>query len=321
MNQTLAGVSGRLDDLHAMWRIRALEEKIRDMRLSGAIVGSVHLANGQESVAVATCGELRAVDAVYATYRGHGWALARGVPARGIIAELLGRSTGVNGGRGGSAHFSAPEFGFHGENSIVGAGAPIAVGAALAARYDGSGRIAVTVFGDGAMNQGAVSEAMNFAAAFRLGVVFICENNRYSELTPINDMVANPDLSQRATALGIPAVRIDGNDLAQVRTAVKLSLEAAISGRGPSFIEAHTQRIVGHYIGDAEQYRPAGELEADAQVEPIARLRRELASAGATEAQLDRCEQRAREEMDTAAAAALADPLVAPETAGEHLYA
>jgi TPP-dependent pyruvate/acetoin dehydrogenase alpha subunit len=316
-----ARINEGLDDLHAMWRIRALEEKIRDLRLSEDIVGSVHLAIGQESIAVGACSQLRERDALYATYRGHGWAVARGVPPREIFGELLGRTSGVNGGRGGSAHFSAPQHGFHGENSIVGAGAPIATGAALAGKFDGSGRVAVTVFGDGAMNQGAVAEAMNFAAACKIGVIFLCENNRYSELTPINDMVANPDLSQRATALGIPAVRIDGNDLAQVRTAVKLSLEAAISGRGPSFIEAHTQRIVGHYIGDAEQYRPAGELEADADVEPIARLRRELASVGATEAQLDRCVQRAREEMDTAAAAALSDPLVAPETAGEHLYA
>jgi TPP-dependent pyruvate/acetoin dehydrogenase alpha subunit len=310
-----------LEDLTAMWRIRALEEKIRDLRVSEDIVGSVHLAIGQESIAVAACSQLRERDALYATYRGHGWAVARGVPPREIFGELMGRTSGVNGGRGGSAHFSAPQHGFHGENSIVGAGAPIAAGAALAGKFDGSGRVAVAVFGDGAMNQGAVAEAMNFAAALKLGVIFICENNRYSELTPINDMVANPDLSQRATALGIPAVRIDGNDLAQVRTAVKLSLEAAISGRGPSFIEAHTQRIVGHYIGDAEQYRPAGELEADALLEPIARLRRELASAGASGAQLDRCEQRARDEMDAAAAAALSDPLVAPETAGEHLYA
>lgn len=310
-----------LEDLTAMWRIRALEEKIRDLRVSEDVVGSVHLAIGQESIAVAACSQLRERDALYATYRGHGWAVARGVPPREIFGELMGRTSGVNGGRGGSAYFSAPQHGFHGENSIVGAGAPIAAGAALAGKFDGSGRVAVAVFGDGAMNQGAVAEAMNFAAALKLGVIFICENNRYSELTPINDMVANPDLSQRATALGIPAVRIDGNDLAQVRTAVKLSLEAAISGRGPSFIEAHTQRIVGHYIGDAEQYRPAGELEADAKLEPIARLRRELASAGATDAQLDRCEQRARDEMDSAAAAALTDPLVAPETAGDYLYA
>lgn len=321
MSTPKADINARLDDLHAMWRIRALEDKIRDLRLSGVIVGSVHLANGQESIAVATCSELRPHDALYATYRGHGWAVARGVPPRNIIAELLGRTTGVNGGRGGSAYFSAPEYGFNGENSIVGAGAPIAVGAALAARYDGSGRVAVTVFGDGAMNQGAVSEAMNFAAAFQLGVVFVCENNRYSELTPINDMVANPDLSQRATALGLPAVRVDGNDLNQVRTAVRLSVAAAAAGRGPSFIEAHTQRIVGHYIGDAEQYRPAGELEADLLIEPIARLARELAGAGVSAHSIDACEQRARAEIERAAAQALADPLVDAATAKEHLYA
>lgn len=311
----------KLDDLHALWRIRALEEKIRDLRLEGAIVGSVHLSNGQESVAVGACSQLRSHDAVYATYRGHGWAVARGVPPREIFAELLGRATGVNAGRGGSAHFSAPQHGFHGENSIVGAGAPIAVGAALAGRHDGSGRIALTVFGDGAMNQGAVAEAMNFAAAFSLGVVFVCENNRYSELTPIDDMVAQPDLSQRATALGIPAVRIDGNDLAQVRTATRLAVESAAAGRGPSFIEAHTQRIVGHYIGDAEQYRPAGELERDLQLEPVARLGRELLAGGATPEAIARCEQRARAEMDAAAAAALADPVTDPATAKDHLYA
>lgn len=321
MNEALVNVNERLDELHAMWRIRALEEKIRDLRLAEVIVGSVHLAIGQESIAVATCRELRPQDALYATYRGHGWALARGVPPRNMIAELLGRTTGVNGGRGGSAYFSAPEYGFYGENSIVGAGAPVAVGAALAARYDGSGRVAVTVFGDGAMNQGAVTEAMNFAAAFGLGVVFICENNRYSELTPINDMVANPDLSQRATALGIPAVRIDGNDLQQVRTAVRLSVASAAAGRGPSFIEAHTQRIVGHYIGDAEQYRPDGELEADLVIEPIARLTRELHAQGIATSTVEACELRARAEMERAATLAQADPLVDPSTAREHLYA
>lgn len=321
MTDPMDSPQARLDDLYQMWRIRALEEKIRDLRLAGDIVGSVHLANGQESVAVAACSQLRPQDALYATYRGHGWAVARGVPLRNIFAELLGRTTGVNGGRGGSAYFSAPEFGFHGENSIVGAGAPIAAGAALAAKYDGSGRIAMTVFGDGAMNQGAVSEAMNFAAALGLGVVFVCENNRYSELTPIDDMVANPDLSARATAFGIPAVRVDGNDLNQVRTAVRLSVAAAAAGRGPSFIEAHTQRIVGHYIGDAEHYRPVGELEADLLLEPIARLTRELTASGLDARVVDRSERLARDDVDRAAAQALADPLADPSTAKEHLYA
>lgn len=314
-------VDAALADLAAMWRIRALEETVHRLRLDNEIVGSVHLCNGQEAVAVGACDALRPQDALFATYRGHGWAMARGVPAPAILAELLGRATGVNGGRGGSAYFSAPEYGFHGENSIVGAGAPIAVGAALAARYDGSGRVALTVFGDGAINQGAVAEAMNLASALRLPVVFVCENNRYSELTPINDMVANPDLSARATALHIPAVRVDGNDPAQVRVAVGMAVSSAAAGRGPSFVEAHTQRIVGHYIGDAQQYRPAGELDADAEREPIARLTAALSASGVEPARLDRVETHARQHIAEAEAAALAAPPADVTTVREHLYA
>ncbi|MBU2669859.1 thiamine pyrophosphate-dependent dehydrogenase E1 component subunit alpha [Actinoplanes bogorensis] len=305
MNQQLA-------DLHQMWRIRILEETILQLRLAGDVVGSVHLENGQEAVAVGACRMLRRPDAVFSTYRGHGWALARGVPPEKILAELLYRQTGVNGGRGGSAHFSAPEYGFYGENSIVGAGAPIAVGAALAARFDGSGRVALTVFGDGAMNQGGVTEAMNLAAALDLPVVFVCENNKYSELTPINDMVRNPDLSARAHALGIPAVRLDGNDPAQVAAAVGLAITTAEHGRGPTFIEAFTRRITGHYIGDAQTYRPAGELEADEKDEPLARLRHLPG--------FDEAERRARAEIAAATERALAAPLTDPSTAREHLY-
>ena len=305
MNQQLA-------DLMSMWRIRVLEETILQLRLDGDVVGSVHLENGQEAVAVGACRMLRHQDAVFSTYRGHGWALARGVPPEKILAELLYRQSGVNGGRGGSAHFSAPEYGFYGENSIVGAGAPIAVGAALAAKFDGSGRVALTVFGDGAMNQGGVTEAMNLAAAMDLPVVFVCENNKYSELTPINDMVRNPDLSARAHALGIPAVRLDGNDPAQVAAAVGLAVTTAEHGRGPTFIEAFTRRITGHYIGDAQNYRPAGELEADQKDEPLVRLAH---LAGFHEA-----ERRARAEIAAAVERALAAPLTDPSTAREHLY-
>lgn len=314
------GQTRQLIDLQAMWRIRALEEQIAQWRLDGAVVGSVHLSNGQEAIAVGACRMLRPQDAVFATYRGHGWALARGVPARGILAELLYRRTGVNGGRGGSAHFSAPEYGFFGENSIVGAGVPLATGAALAARFDGSGRVALAVFGDGAINQGGVTEAMNLAATMNLPVVFVCENNKYSELTPIDDMVRNPDLSARARALGIPAVRVDGNDAAQVATAVELAVTGAGHGLGPTFVEAATRRIVGHYIGDAQKYRPAGELEVDERDEPIARLQRALRNDGVPAATVEAAERHARAEIAVAADRALADPVTDPSTAGEHLY-
>jgi pyruvate dehydrogenase E1 component alpha subunit len=262
----------KLRDLRDVWRIRLLEEKVKDLRLAGDVVGSVHLAIGQEAGPVGACSVLEEKDALFATYRGHGWALARGVPPAAILAELLGRATGVNGGRAGSAYFSAPEHGFHGENSIVGAGAPLAVGAALAGKHDGSHRVAMVVFGDGAMNQGAVHESMNFASAFDLPVVFVCENNEYSELTPIRDMVRSDVLAERARAYGMIGERIDGNDPAVVRDRVGDAIEIAREGGGPTLLELMTQRLVGHYIGDMEQYRQPGEMERLAEQEPAARL-------------------------------------------------
>lgn len=311
----------RLADLLAMWRIRAFEEKVRDLRVEGSIVGSVHLCIGQEAIPVGACDALEPEDALFATYRGHGWAIARGVPVEPLFAELMGRATGVNGGRGGSAHFSAADYGFHGENSIVGAGAPIACGAALAGRYDGSGRAAMTVFGDGAMNQGAVHEAMNFAAALDLPVVFICENNGYSELTPIADMVRTRRLADRAAAYGMPGHRIDGNDAEAVRFHVRDALEVAREGGGPTLLECMTERMVGHYIGDAETYRLPGEMDRIKRREPIARLRQGLLADGVPAADIDAVETRARAEISSAAEAALATPLADPDTVKEHLYA
>ena len=154
----------------------------------------MHLCIGQEAGPVGVCSVLGPDDALFSTYRGHGWAIARGVPLHEMFAELLGRESGVNGGRGGSAYLTAPQYGFNGENSIVGGGVPIALGAALAGRYDGTNRVAVTVFGEGAMNQGSVNEALNLAAAFLLPVLFVCENNEWSELTPTKDMVGESDM-------------------------------------------------------------------------------------------------------------------------------
>ncbi|TDD64957.1 thiamine pyrophosphate-dependent dehydrogenase E1 component subunit alpha [Jiangella aurantiaca] len=310
-----------LRDLRGLWRIRLLEEKIRDLRLNGDIVGSVHLCIGQEAGPVGACSVLEPADALFATYRGHGWALARGVPAAGILAELLGRSTGVNGGRGGSAHFSAPEHGFHGENSIVGGGAPLAVGAALAGRFDGTGRVALCVFGDGAMNQGSVHESMNFAAAFDLPVVFVCENNEYSELTPIRDMVRNDVLAERARAYGILGERIDGNDPAVVRDRVGDAVQSAREGGGPVLLELMTARLVGHYIGDAEQYRRPGELERLAETEPIARLRRALRSASVDETAIAAAHAEAAREIEAAAQEAAAAPPAGTDAVRRHVHA
>lgn len=311
-----------LDRLRAMHTIRFFEEEVLRLRTANEIVGSVHLCNGQEAVYVGAVAALDLQrDAVFPTYRGHGWALACGAPLRAVFAELLGRATGINGGRGGSAYFTAPEHGMYGENSIVGAGAPIAVGAALAATFDGSGRVCVAAFGDGAVNQGAVHEAMNFAAIRDLPVVFVVENNAYSEMTPISAMVRNDRLFKRASIYGFTGARVDGNDVAAVEEAMHTAVTRARSGQGPVLLEAMTQRIVGHYIGDAEHYRPAGEKEAALAAEPLGRLRTRLLAAGTSPDTLARVEATARDAVLAASAAAVADPLADPTTVKEHLYA
>lgn len=308
--------------LREMYRIRALENEILRLRRNGDVVGSVHLCNGQEAVYVGAAAALDVNrDAVFPTYRGHGWALALGADPRAILAELLGRETGVNGGRGGSAYFSTPDTAMYGENSIVGAGAPIAAGAALAAKYDGSGRVAVAAFGDGALNQGAVHEAMNFAAVRNLPMIFLVENNHYSEMTPIDKMVKNPVLFKRAAAYGITGARVDGNDPAGMRDAVARAAEHARGGRGPVLLEAMTHRIVGHYIGDVQLYRPTGEIDEVSKDEPLVRIRGLLAEHGIGQAVVDGIIADVDHEIATASALALADPVADPTTAKDHLYA
>lgn len=311
---------GVLRDFAAMLRIRLTEEAVLALRLAGTIVGSVHLSNGQEAIPVGVVGARELQDVVFATYRGHGWALACGLPVASLLGEACGRASGVNGGRGGSAYMSAPDYGFYGENSIVGAGAPMAVGAALAARYDGSRRVAIAVFGDGALNQGSVHEAMNMASAFDLPVVFVCENNGYSELTRIEAMVKDPILSNRAEGYGIGGVRVDGNDPAAVRTVAAEAIARARAGGGPTLIEALTQRIVGHYVGDAETYRRAGELDGARDDEPLARLRRRFMEAGLDEAAIAGLERPVRDEVEQAIGEATASPFADQSTVLEHLY-
>jgi pyruvate dehydrogenase E1 component alpha subunit len=178
----------------------------------------------------------------------------------------------------------------------------------------------MAVFGDGAMNQGAVHEAMNFAAMASLPVLFLCENNQWSELTPTREMVRNPRLTDRATALGIPAISIDGNSPAAVRETAADLAEAAREGGGPAFVELMTQRLAGHYIGDVQQYRSRDELEAAQRAEPIARAVQELTEAGVPAADLSEIEAFVRDEVEQAAAAALADPAADTDRVREHVY-
>jgi pyruvate dehydrogenase E1 component alpha subunit len=308
--------------LRMMYLIRFFEEKATEIRkLNVDIVGSIHMCHGQEAIYAGALSALTPEDRVFATYRGRGWALACGVPPELLFGELMGRETGVCKGRAGPALLSAADWNFMGENSIIGAGAPIACGAALSAKAEGQGRVVITALGDGAMNQGGVHEAMNFAAYLDLPVLFICENNTYSELTPTRDMVRSDEFYKRASAYGMPGVRVDGNDPEAVRAAVAEHAAQARAGKGPALIEATTQRLVGHYYGDMQSYRPKGEITEAKKVEPLVRLRAKLEARGIPVAQLDALAAEVEAQIASAAATALLAPRTAASSVMEHIYA
>jgi len=308
-----------LEDFRSILRIRFTEDAVVQLVESGAIVGPVCLSNGHEGVTIGVLSARRPTDPVFATYRGHAWALGCGIPVTNFLAELCGREAGTNGGRAGSLLLSAPDLGFFGENSIVGATAPLAVGAALASKYDLSERVAIAAFGDGAMNQGQLHEALNLAAALQLPVVFVCENNGYSELVPTKGMVGQSVPLERAVAHGVQGARVDGNDVAAVREVAASALERARKGGGPFFIEATLQRIVGHYVGDTQTYRPPGELEAALADEPLARLRARLVADGSMAADAAAAELSVRREVEQAITEALASPAADPGRARDHV--
>ena len=308
------------DTYRAMAIIRAFEDRCMELKTAGEIPGSIHLCSGQEAIPVGAMRALRPGDAVSATYRGHGWAIAAGISLVDLFAELFGRNSRLNGGRAGSPYFSSPAQGFVGENSIVGAGVPVAVGAALAAKHDGSGAVSIVSLGDGALNQGSVHEAFNFASVYALPLVIVVENNVYSEMTPIVDMVRVQPLSKRAEGYGMPGVTVDGNDPQVVEEAVQVAVERARSGGGPSLIEALTERLVGHYSGDLQQYRPPGEIASAREREPLARIRRATDQGEEGVAQLDAIDREIAALINDAVAAAREIPFPSPESATEHMY-
>ncbi|HVC76453.1 MAG TPA: thiamine pyrophosphate-dependent dehydrogenase E1 component subunit alpha [Candidatus Micrarchaeaceae archaeon] len=305
----------------AMATIRAFEDRCMELKLAGEIPGSIHLCSGQEAIPVGACRTIEPRDAVTATYRGHGWAIARGLSLVDLFAELLGRDSALCGGRGASLYLSSAPHGFLGENSIVGGGVPIAAGAALAALYDGSSAVSIVSIGDGALSQGAVHEALNFAAVYALPLVVVVENNLYSEMTPVRTMVRIEPLSRRADAYGIPGETVDGNDVDQVQKAVGAAVDRARNGGGPSLIEAMTERLMGHYSGDAQQYRPKGEVAAAREREPLARLRKVAAMQGQEWIRrLEAIDRDAMDIIDGAVASARQIPFPDAATATEHVY-
>lgn len=314
-----AMIESRLLDLYLkMVEIRAFEETVLELRARDAIAGSVHVCIGQESVPVAAHAALRPYDTVVATYRGHGWALAAGVEVEPLFAEILGRAGGVNGGRGGSAYLSAPGTRFLGENSIVGAGLPTAVGAALASRVKGRDEVTIVSFGDGATNQGASHEAIVMAVAEKLPIIFVCENNGWSEMTPISSTVP-VGLAARAAGYGLPAVVVDGSEIVDVRAAVAEAAKNAREGNGPTFLEVRVPRIRGHYNADVEHYRPEADKTAAADADPLARTRALVIEAGVTADELEERERSVLATVAEAARRAEAQPLPDPSTVLDHV--
>lgn len=311
--------------LHAYRRmafIRAFEKTCWDLsaRTPPAIAGSLHFCAGQEAIPVGAAAALGEADAIVATYRGHGWALESGVTPSELMGEICHRATGINGGRAGSAYIMAPGRGFIGENSIVGAGAPIACGAALAARHKGSGGVVLVSFGDGATSQGALHEALVFAAARDLPVVFLCEANGWSEMTPTREIVKLDRIAKRAGGYGIRSATIDGGDPLAVRESVALAAEAARAGQGPSFLECRTIRLWGHYNKDIEHYRPKDDRIAAEAADPLDLLRGKLVSVGlATADRLERIAADAEREVAALADEALAASPPATESARHHV--
>jgi len=289
-----AGASARpsasLSDeaLLAMYRkmveIREFEEEVHRRYLQGLIPGTTHLAQGHEAVAVGVAWALEPDDYMTVTYRGHHHCLARGLSPEAMFGELMGRATGVCKGKGGSMHIKDADKGIIGSYAIIGAGIPVAVGAAMSARLRGTKQVAVSFFGDGATNIGAFHEALNIAAVRKAPVIFVCENNLYGEFTRIDRSTPFEDLHRRADAYAMPGVPVDGNDVLAVYDAVVEAAARARRGEGPTFIECKTYRHRGHSRTDPATYRPKEEVEWWLARDPIPRFAEVLQARGIIDA-------------------------------------
>lgn len=307
----------------SMYEMRTFELRLQQVYRSGAMPGFIHLYVGEEAVAAGVCAHLRQDDYVTSTHRGHGHAIAKGVPMREVFAEIWGKPTGCNGGRGGSMHIYDPNHGFLGTNGIVGAGIPIASGAATAAELRGGDQVAVSFFGDGAVNNCAFHEGVNFAGAWQLPVVFVCENNLYATETPFNKVTRNPNVANRGSAYGIPGVEVDGNDVISVYQAAKEAIVRAREKGGPTLIECKTYRPLGHFEGDPGiGYRTKEEIAQWKARDPIQRLQAFLIdNALVTAAELGGIEQDVDAQVTEAYEFAKNSPDADPSTVTDFVYA
>jgi pyruvate dehydrogenase E1 component alpha subunit len=275
--EQVAGSERLKDFLREMLLIRRFEEKVEERFRAGELPGFLHVAIGQEAVAVGVCRALEDGDVIASTHRAHGHTLAKGTHPNEVMAELYGKVEGCSHGYGGSMHLYDVERGNLGANAVVGGGLPAIVGAALAFQLRKEPRVAVAFFGDGATNIGTFHEALNLAQLWKVPALFVCENNHYAESTPSKQQLPIEDLTKRAEAYGMTAVKVDGQDVEAVYKTTQKALRHAREGEGPVFVLAETYRLTGHYVGDPQVYRPKEEVREVRQTQdPITKLRQKL---------------------------------------------
>ncbi|MDR1856933.1 MAG: thiamine pyrophosphate-dependent dehydrogenase E1 component subunit alpha [Desulfovibrio sp.] len=311
-----------LDMYSTMTKIRLFETEVQKFFGEGLIPGFVHLALGEEASATGTCAALKPSDMITSTHRGHGHCIAKGGDPKLMMAEIFGKSTGYCKGKGGSMHIADFNLGILGANGIVGAGGPLAVGAAFSCQYKENGGVCACFFGDGASNQGTMQESLNFASAWKLPVIFVNENNGYGISCPTSKSMAITNISDRSAAYGIPGATVDGNDVMAVYEAVSEAAKHAREGKGPTLIECKTYRWRGHFEGDPCVYRDDKELKEWMAKEPIGRFKKTLLeNKVATEAELEGLKKKAEEEIAAAVKFAKESPVPKVDALLEDVYA
>jgi len=303
-----------------MLLLRQFDKLSMRLKLKDLIYSGFHPTEGQEAVAVGFCGALRDDDVLLSTHRPHIHAVAGGCTMEAILTEMMGRTTGCSGGLGGGMQYLDPEHNFY-CGSVVGSNLPIATGVAMAMKQQGSDRICMCMFGDGASNTGSFHEALNLAAIWKLPVIFVCENNGFAEAMPVSEFVACERISSRARAYDLEEITVDGNDVEESRRVAADLIERTRKGEGPFLVEAVTYRIRGHYVGDPEKtYRTKEEVAAKKEEEPLVRARAKLLEQGVDASELDALEGPIKERLNALRDWALEQPFPTLEQAIDNVY-
>lgn len=311
-----------LEMLYLMIKIRRVEERLQDIFTQGKIPGFIHVSIGQEAVAVGVCSLLEPIDYIFTTHRGHGQAIAKGIELKRFMAEIYGRRDGYCKGKSGSMHIACKEMGIVGSNGIVGGGIPISLGTAFASWFKGEKKVTVCFFGDGAVNEGTFHEALNLASLWKLPLVFCCENNGWAQFTPQKVYMNVENISIRAESYGMAGITVDGDDVLKVYEEAEKAIMRARHGQGPTLLECKTHRWFGHFVGDAQKYRSAKEIQEARGFDPIERFQKFLvASKYITPEYVDILEAKIKSEIDEAVAFAENSPVGEKQELFNDVYA